>query len=43
LIEFALSENEKDRLSRFNSARDDIKMFSYEENIQRLIKLLQSR
>ena len=43
LIEFALSENEKDRLSRFNSAREDIKMFSYEENIQRLIKLLQCR
>jgi hypothetical protein len=43
LIDFAISENKKDRLLRFESARNDLRMFTYEENIQRILKVLQSK
>jgi hypothetical protein len=43
LINFAISENEKDRHSRFSSARNDLRKFTYEENIQRILKVLRGR
>jgi hypothetical protein len=43
LIDFGFTENEKDRLLRFESAKNDLKTFSYEVNIKRIIKLLGTR
>jgi hypothetical protein len=43
LIDFGIAENEKNRKLRFESAKNDLKAFSYEENIKRIIKLIGSR
>jgi hypothetical protein len=43
LIDFAISESDNEKLLRLESARDDLRMFTYEENIKRIIKLLASR
>jgi hypothetical protein len=43
LIEFAISETERNRIERFESAKNDMRSFTYERNILRMIKLLGSR
>ena len=43
LIDFAISESDNEKLLRLESARDDLRMFTYEENIKRIIKVLASR
>jgi len=43
LIDFAISESDDERLLRLESARNDLRMFTYEENIKRIIKVLASR
>jgi hypothetical protein len=43
LIEFAISETEGNRFKRFESAKNDMRAFTYERNILRMIKLLGSR
>ena len=43
LINFAVYESDKEKSQRLESAREDLRMFTYEENIKRIIKLLLSR
>jgi len=43
LIDFAISESDNEKLLRLESARDDLRMFTYEENIKRIIKVLTNR
>jgi hypothetical protein len=39
LVDFALFETEKKREARFKVARNDLEIFTYEKNIQRILKL----
>jgi hypothetical protein len=43
LIDFTISESDNEKLLRLESARDDLRMFTYEENIKRIIKVLANR
>ena len=40
LIDFAINENEKNRIERFRLAREDIKSFTYRENIKRIFNII---
>jgi hypothetical protein len=40
LLNFAISESEKNRIARFESAKNDIQHFTYEENIKRILKIM---
>ena len=43
LIDFANSESDDERLLRLESARNDLRMFTYEENIKRIVKVIANR
>jgi hypothetical protein len=43
LINFAMSESDNEKMLRLESARADLRMFTYEENIKRIVKVLASR
>lgn len=43
LLSFGINENEKNRIARFESAKNDIRHFTYEENIKRILKIIQTR
>jgi len=43
LIEFAIAEKETMREDRFKLAREDLKMFTYAKNIERILRVIESR
>jgi len=43
LLNFAINESEKNRIARFKSAKNDIRHFTYEENIRRILKIMRRK
>ena len=42
LLDFAIFEDEKNRKDRFNLAREEMKMFTYGKNIERILKVIET-
>jgi hypothetical protein len=43
LLNFAMNEGDKNRMARLDSARNDIRFFTYEESIKRILRIIENK